>query len=145
MGDCQGTLFQPDFNRSIRVEARSERLSGDAGALLLRELAEHLGYRKMLCEVLRDGRDAERIRHPFGELLLTDLLLWAQVWTDHSDATLLRRDPLLRLAVSERRGEAPVRGAGPLTGSRANLGCLASGPRWPRRRTGLRWGERFWL
>lgn len=111
MGDFQGTLFQPDFNRSIRVEARSERLSGDSGALLLRELAEHLGYRKILCEVLRDGRAAERVRHPFAELLLTDLLLRAQGWTDHSDATLLRQDPLLRLAVSERRGEAPVRGA----------------------------------
>jgi len=37
MGEEQGTLFLPDFNRSIRVEGRSERLSGDAGALLLRE------------------------------------------------------------------------------------------------------------
>jgi len=112
MGEEQGTLFQPDFNRSVRVEARAERLSGDAGALLLRELAERLGYRALLGEALRDDRTPERIRHPFGELLLTDLLLRAQGWTDHSDATLLRHDPLLRLAVSHRRGEAPIREAG---------------------------------
>jgi hypothetical protein len=111
MGESQLTLFQPKFNRSIRVEARAERLSGDAGALLLRDLADRLGYRALLSDVLTDRRDPERVRHPFGELLLTDLLLRAQGWTDHSDATLLRHDPLLRLAVSERRGEAPVRPA----------------------------------
>lgn len=48
---------------------------------------------------------------PVRRAPLTDLLLRAQGWTDHRDATLLRQDPLLRLAVSERRGEAPVRGA----------------------------------
>jgi hypothetical protein len=111
MGESQLTLFQPKFNRSIRVEARAERLSGDAGALLLRELADRLGYRALLAEALADPRNPDRIRHPFGELLLTDLLLRAQGWTDHNDATLLRHDPLLRLAVSERRGEAPVRAA----------------------------------
>jgi hypothetical protein len=111
MGESQLTLFQPKFNRSIRVEARSERLSGDAGALLLRELADRLGYQALLVDVLGDRRDPERVRHPFGELVLTDLLLRAQGWTDHSDATFLRHDPLLRLAVSERRGEAPLRPA----------------------------------
>jgi hypothetical protein len=112
MGEVQGPLFQPDFNRSIRVESRSERLSGDAGTLLLRELAEAMGYRRLLHEALTDQRDPDRIRHPFGELLLTDLLLRAQGFTDHSDATLLRQDPLFRLSVSERRGDSPIREAG---------------------------------
>jgi hypothetical protein len=57
MGEVQGTLFRPDFNRSIRVESRSERLSGDAGTLLLRELAEVMGYRRLLHEALTDQRD----------------------------------------------------------------------------------------
>ena len=121
MGESQRTLFQPKFNRSIRVEARADRLSGDAGALLLRDLADRLGYRTLLADVLADRRDPERTRHPFGELLLTDLLLRAQGWTDHSDATLLRHDPLLRLAVSERRGEALGRALFTLTKRRLGL------------------------
>jgi hypothetical protein len=124
MGELQGTLFQPDFNRSVRVEARSERLSGDAGLLLLRDLAESLGYRTLLGSLLTDRRDLARVRHPFSELLLTDLLLRAQGWSDHSDATLLRQDPLFRLCVSLRRGEAPLR---PADGERVPEG-LASQP-----------------
>ncbi len=69
----------------------------EAGALLLRELADRLGYRVLLAEALADPRNPDRVRHPFGELLLTDLLLRGQGWMDHKDATALRHDPLLRL------------------------------------------------
>jgi hypothetical protein len=37
MGEVQGTLFSPDFNRSVVIEARPERLSSDVGALLIRQ------------------------------------------------------------------------------------------------------------
>ncbi len=47
MGESQLTLFQPKLNRSIRLETRAERLSGDAGALPLRDLADRLGYRAL--------------------------------------------------------------------------------------------------
>ena len=33
-----GTVIRPTFNGAIRVEARQERLTGDAGAILLREV-----------------------------------------------------------------------------------------------------------
>ena len=36
--------FRPVFNGSVRVEPRSERLTGDAGALLLRDGLERLGF-----------------------------------------------------------------------------------------------------
>ena len=35
------SLFQPSFNRSVRVETRTERLSGGAGFLLLRASMVH--------------------------------------------------------------------------------------------------------
>lgn len=108
MGEVQGTLFQPEFNRSIHVEARPERLSADTGALLLRELAQRLGLPALLEEHLSDPRDPSRTVHPFVELILTQLLLDAQGWTDQTDVSLLRNDPILRLAVSRRRGDGPV-------------------------------------
>jgi hypothetical protein len=109
MGESQGTLFQPEFNRSIEVEARPERLSADTGVLLLRELMERLGWSALLEEELSDPRDPARITHPFIELLRTTVLLQAQGWSDQVDVQSLHDDPVLRLAVSGRRGERPLR------------------------------------
>lgn len=111
MGDAQGTLFLPDFNRSVHVEARPERLSSDAGSLLMRELMDRLGYRALLAKHLTDPRDPSRVTHPFAELLRMHLLLLAQGFSDHVDVNALRRDPILRLAVSDRRGQRPLREA----------------------------------
>ena len=37
----QAGRIQPSFNRSIHIEARPTHLSGDPGALVLRQLLEH--------------------------------------------------------------------------------------------------------
>ena len=109
MGEVQGTLFSPDFNRSVVVEARPERLSSDAGALLMRDLTDRLGLPALAGEHLDDARDPDRICHPFLELLRTWVLLLAHGWTDQNDVALLRDDPVLRLAVSTRKGDSPLR------------------------------------
>lgn len=96
------------FNGSLRVEAREERLSGEGGALLLREIDERLGLVKALAKQLQDPRNPEKITHPLEELLRTLLLLEGQGWQDQDDADDLRHDPVLRLAVSLRRGIAPL-------------------------------------
>jgi hypothetical protein len=111
MGDSQGTLFPLEFNRSIHLEARPECVSGESGSLLMRELMDRLGYPQLFGRHLRDPRDAARVRHPFPELLRTAVLLLAQGWSDQSDVKLLRDDPALRLAVSGRRGQRPLREA----------------------------------
>jgi len=112
MGEEQATLFRLDFNRSVRVEARRERLSADAGALLLRSLLDRLGFASLVRGHLDDERDAARVSHDFVELLRTHLLLWAQGWMDQRDADLLRSDRVLGLAISSRRGTTPVTGGG---------------------------------
>jgi hypothetical protein len=113
MGEFQCSLFQPDFNRSIRVESRRERLSADGGALLLRELMDRLDYTALFRKHLRDPRDPARVTHAHEELLRTELLRLTQGWTAHSDLALLSEDPALRLAVSSRRGQRALRaGAG---------------------------------
>lgn len=111
MGEIQSTLFSPEYNRSIQVEARAERLSSDGGALLLRDLMERLGYTKLFEKHLSDPREAGRVTHTQTELLRTAVLLMAQGWSDQTDVDLLRNDPVLRLAVSSRRSQRPLRAA----------------------------------
>jgi hypothetical protein len=113
MGERQGTLFRLDFNGSVRVEARPERLTSDAGAVLLRSLLDRLGFPALVRRHLHDLRDAARVRHEFLELVRTHVLLLAQGWTDQKDADRLRGDPALRLAISGRRGTVPVTGGAP--------------------------------
>ncbi len=109
MGEGQYTLPAPNFNRSIRVEARPERLTSDAGALLVREAYERTGILDWLTERLKDPRNPDRVLHPLRELLATSLLMLAQGWRDQDDADHLRHDPAFRLGVSSRRGTAPLR------------------------------------
>jgi hypothetical protein len=96
------------FNGSIRVEARPERQTSDAGALLLREVMHKLGIIPWLKRRLVDPRERDAITHPLSELLRTKLLLLAQGWRDNDDADFLRHDPAFRLSASDRRGDSPL-------------------------------------
>lgn len=101
-------LFQPEFNGSLKVETRPERLSGEAGGVITREIIERLGVVDWLTERLIDPRNPELIIHPLSELLHSSLLLNAQGWRDQDDADDFRDDPVLRLSVSTRKGTAPL-------------------------------------
>lgn len=108
MGELvEGTLFRLNFNRAVRVEAARSGVTEDAGALLLREMGVRLGY-VALAESLLDHRAQWLVTHPLPELVLTRILLLAQGWRDQDDADTLREDAALRLAVSTRRGTAPL-------------------------------------
>jgi DDE family transposase len=102
------TEFSLKFNGSVRLEARAERLTSEAGALLLREVDERLGLSQWLGERLLDTRDPSRITHPLRELVRTQLLLLGQGWRDQDDADGLRQDAALRLAVSDRKSTGPL-------------------------------------
>ncbi|MEO7327996.1 MAG: IS1380 family transposase [Minicystis sp.] len=102
------TPLRVDFNGSLRIEGRPERLTSEAGAIVLREVLERVGIVPWLGERLIDPRKPELITHPLSELMRTSLLLLAQGWRDQDDADALRDDAALRLAVSDRRGTAPL-------------------------------------
>jgi hypothetical protein len=111
VGEANTIPFKPTFNSYLDIEARPERLTGEAGAVLLREIDERLGVTKWLAERLEDPRNQDLITHPYEELLRTAVYLKAQGWRDQDDADWLRDDPALRLSVSDRRGDAPLRPA----------------------------------
>ena len=96
------------FNRSLRIEVRCERITGDAGAVTGREVPRRSGVVRWMARRIRDAREGYRIRHTMTELLRTALLLAAQCRRDHNDAGALRGDPALRLGVSDRAGTAPL-------------------------------------
>jgi len=104
-------ISQPafDFNRSVHLEVRPERITSDAGALLLRETMHKLRIDRWLGDHLVDfRREDDLVTHPWRELLRTKLILLCQGWRDNDDADFLRHDPALRLSVSDRRGDAAL-------------------------------------
>ena len=134
MGETQHTLFPLDFNRSIVIEDRPERLTADAGVLALRQIDHRLGLTDWLATQLTDPRQADRITHPQVELLRTRLYLIAQGHRDADDADRLGLDPAFRLAVSQRRGIGPLRDAADARpSSEAHPGPAAEAARAGRR------------
>ena len=73
----QDEPIRPTFNSAVRIEARRERLTADAGVLMLRELMERTGLIEWLDEHFIDPRNPELITHPMAELLRTALTLLA--------------------------------------------------------------------
>ena len=106
------TLFTPEFNHSLRVESRLDRLTGECGAVVIREIMHRLGLDGLLASRLTDNRRKDLITHPLDELLRTALILLAQGWRDQDDVDSLRHDPALRMAVSSRRGVSPLLSTG---------------------------------
>ena len=107
MGETPST-FHPSFNAGVVVEARVERLTSDAGAVIVREVMERSGIIEWLTERLHDPRQPHLVTYPLADLLRTMLLLFAQGWRDQDDADALRLDPALRLAAAGTRSTTPL-------------------------------------
>ncbi len=86
------SLFRSSFNKSLRIESRPERLTGEPGAVLLREIMERTRIIGWLSERLHDPRKGDRVTYPLADLLRTVLLLLGQGWRDQDDADALRYD-----------------------------------------------------
>ena len=102
-------ILSTTFNRCVQVEARTDHLSADTGALLLREIMDRTGIVEWMSERLVDPREANTITYPLGDLLRTNLLLLGQGWRDQNDAERLRKDPSFRVANDSRRGNAVLK------------------------------------
>jgi len=101
MGEEEELDFEFTFNRSIKVESREERLTGEAGVMLLRELDERLGLTSSLGESLIDQRDPSLIRYTLTELLRQWLYIFVQGYRHQDDMDRTGHDPAMRLAVWE--------------------------------------------
>jgi hypothetical protein len=108
MGEAQEWLFEPGFNRAIKVRASDERITSDAGFLLLREADHRLGLTEWLASQLADPRRPELIRYKMVELLRERLYALALGYSAQDDADRLAHDPAMKLAAWDRPGEQPL-------------------------------------
>jgi hypothetical protein len=108
MGELQEWLFEPTFNRAVKVDGADERITSDGGAVLLREADHRLGITEHLAARLFDPRRQELIRYELVELLRERLYALALGYAAQDDADRLAHDPAMKLAVWNRRGEQPV-------------------------------------
>ncbi|MEM6571896.1 MAG: IS1380 family transposase, partial [Planctomycetota bacterium] len=110
MGEDQGTRFQPDFNGSLCIEGRRDRLTSHAGVVLLREIDEKLGVTSALNASVADPRDPSRVTHSQSELLRSWLYAMVSERTTAIAVSERIDDSALRVASSDRRGVSMLDG-----------------------------------
>jgi hypothetical protein len=108
MGERHGWLFEPAFNRSIKIRQADPRITSDAGALLLREVDHRLGLTADLAAGLYDSRDPDRIRYEQVELLRQHLYGLALGYAHQDDQDALAQDVGMKLAVWDRPGRRVI-------------------------------------
>jgi len=101
---ANGWLFEPTFNRSIKLRHADPRITSDAGALLLREVDHRLGLTADLAAQLTDPRRADRIRYTQVELLRQHIYATALGYAHQDDQDALAHDVAMKLAVWDRPG-----------------------------------------
>jgi hypothetical protein len=105
MREGQKFLFEPEFNRAVKVIKKNESLTSDAGVLLLREVDHRLGITAELAEALQDPRDPALIRYKLVELLRERLYAMGQGYSAQDDLDILAHDPAMKAAVWDRPGD----------------------------------------
>ena len=111
MGERQNDqrwLFEPEFNRAVKVQTTDQRITSDAGLLLLREADHRLGLCEHLAGKLHDPRRPDRIRYELVELLRERVFGMALGYTTQDDADRLAHDPAMKLAAWNATGPAPI-------------------------------------
>jgi hypothetical protein len=108
MGEPHGWLFEPSFNRSVKVTASDARLTSDGGLVLLREADHRLGISEWLAQRLDDPRNPDQIRYQLVELLRARIYALALGYSAQDDADRLAHDPAMKLAAWNRPGQQPL-------------------------------------
>lgn len=109
MGEGQGWLFEPTYNRSIKLRQADFRITSDAGTVLFREMDHRLGLTSDLGADLTDDRDPDRVRYTQTELLRQQLYALGLGYAHQDDADLLAHDVGMKLAVWDRPGRRVIK------------------------------------
>ena len=94
MGESHGSLFEPTFNRSVKCSESDDRITSDAGVLIIREADHRLGITEWLASQLWDPRKQELIRYQMVELLRERVYGLALGYATQDDADRLAHGQL---------------------------------------------------
>src|SRR4051812_21123319 len=99
MTDCNADplRFASDGRRHVVADFQGGRLTTDAGALLLREIARQIGLFEALNAVIPDPRQPELITHDQLTMLAQRITAIALGYEDLNDHQTLRFDPTLQV------------------------------------------------
>ena len=86
--------FHPTLPLTVAFAAPP--ISSDGGALLLRQMEDHLGLSEQLAALLPEEREPRKVHHPRREQMRQRLYPIALGYADGTDADRLRHDPLLQ-------------------------------------------------
>jgi hypothetical protein len=69
MVDVNGNKLEPEFNQSVKIEFSDQRITSNAGVLLLREADARLALTSSIATKMVDSRNVWAIRYQLGDLL----------------------------------------------------------------------------
>src|SRR3954462_12765084 len=104
--NCEPLHFSSLGPKAVVADFRGGRLTTDAGALLLREAADHLGLFDALDAAIPDPRHPAFITHDQKAMLAQRVTAIALGYEDLNDHQELRADPALQVAASRLPDEA---------------------------------------
>ena len=112
MTECSQEVFRfaPHFSRRVEAGFTAGRVSGDGGALLLRQTERKIDLVKRVAACFTDQRRQDRVEHRLGEMLAQRIFSLALGYEDLNDHEQLRHDPLLAVLSGKREIEAPLAG-----------------------------------
>lgn len=99
-------LFPELSRKTVVVKFDEERVSSDAGAVVLKSIDERLGLSERLTKCLRDSRQGGKVVHAIAELLRQRVFGIACGYPDANDSARLAEDPVHKLLL----GRDPVSG-----------------------------------
>ena len=94
--------------RTVTATFDDDRLTADIGVSLLHWIDKRLRLTVRLAAAMVDRRDAAKVRHSLRDLLMQRIALICAGYDDANDATRLRHDPALRLALGHVPGEGTL-------------------------------------
>ncbi len=129
MSEVQGRLWEPTFNRCIKVRQQDQSITSDSGVLLLREVDHSLRLIRDLAGQLADPRDQEAVRYSLTELLRQRIFGLTLGYHAQDDLDRFAHDPALKMAVWDRPGEQVLEERLASQPSHSRLLEILSGPK----------------